>query len=85
MSCMDPSVSQHMCTNCIVVVWYIFWGTGAFPGHQRPKTCVFGPFLRDGVTLTVNHSGLECGIEKGYEIGVKKSTLANSLSSISRF
>ena len=50
--------------TCILAARDISWGTGAFPGLQRPKTCVSGPFLRDGVTLTVNNSGLECRIIK---------------------
>ena len=59
-----PAMFHHVGITCILAVRDISWGTGAFPGRQRPKTCVSGPFLRDGVTLTVNNSGLECCIKK---------------------
>ena len=58
------AVFHHVDITCILPARDISWGTGAFPGLQRPKTCVSGPFLRDGVTLTVNNSGLECRIIK---------------------
>ena len=58
------AVFHHVGITCILSARDISWGTGAFPGRQSPKTCVSGPFLRDGVTLTVNNSGLECRIIK---------------------
>ena len=44
--------------TCILPARDISWGTVAFPGRQRPKTCNFGPFLRDEGTFFMGPSTL---------------------------
>ena len=63
-SLMDPGVSHHVRTNCIVVVWYIFGDMEATRGCKVPKTRVSGAFLMVSVTLRLNNSSLKCGRKK---------------------
>ena len=61
---MDPSVSQHMRTNCILVVWHILGGMEASSWNKVRKTRVSGAFLGVSMTLRLNNSGLERGRKK---------------------